>query len=72
MPSLYRRLVNEPLTDRQQMQASGLSARGFATVRGGRWTAAQVAAILGRVGDGTPLSARIGEHRLRRRRAPSR
>ena len=55
MPSLYRHLVNEPLTDRQQMQASGLSARGFATVRGGRWTAAQVAAILGRVGDGAEV-----------------
>ena len=45
----------------QEMQASGmslraiaraLSARGFATVRGGQWTASQVSAVLRRAGDG--------------------
>jgi hypothetical protein len=45
----------------QEMRAAGLSlraiardlaARGFATVRGGQWAAAQVAAILRRAGDG--------------------
>ena len=32
--------------------ANDLAERGFATVRGGRWTAAQVAAILKRAEDG--------------------
>ena len=50
----------------QEMQASGLSlraiardlsARGFATVRGGRWTAAQVSATLRRAGDGAEAAA---------------
>jgi hypothetical protein len=39
------------------MARSDLSARGFATVRGGRWTAAQVAATLRRAGDGAEEAA---------------
>ena len=50
----------------QQMRDAGLSLRavandlaerGFATVRGRRWTAAQVAAILRRAGDGAEAAA---------------
>ena len=50
----------------QEMRAAGLSlravardlsARGFATVRGGQWTAAQVSATLRRAGDGAEVVA---------------